>query len=776
MAVNTLGQILQIVPVSAPGNDLTLGLKLGDVLQGKLVDILPDNRAIIQIKGLNLLAQLPETQNGQQFNRGMILDLAVTQAQPNSPSAAAGSNSQSSVSSSSPALTLKLTDISPQGSTANQISQAGLDQTEGSLPPMSLELLLGQAKLPVTSANLQAAQSLSRYGLPVDAASLNDLIQTATTLSNVENSVSTSKLPAPAANLPQSIQESLNDAKTLLNVLISQNGTGVDRPAIQGILEQIKQLEVQSNTEAPSASNPSKFQNIQEVLTALNQNLNQISDGSSQALQNFSQLLGSLQGELSTSLGAETDPPALAMAESAPSTTSASTPLSQATVTLQREVAAVLMQSLAPILETSTINQADILTALNQLSSNVSVSSSAQAEQILASSNFQNSGFQNSVAGLSSAPTEGLANLQASIGSIQEAFNETPLANPLRSLSALSLEFNSRGLPSPKIALSSLPLESVIEAVAFLKARGVPPSRPAVEAVASQLNEGQDLGSQMGQILNSSQNLPEGFLELQPPLQQAMSSLNLFLNQNGIQPDANDVANQMHAFVLNSGLNLERSLAPNSAISESRLPTSNAGAMAKSDPAESLKGNLLRLQDALQEATQHPVAQASPELSSQLVELSSHVNSAINAMHTLQLAARPTPAFDVTTIQLPVYLGGPLGSGQLSVYWKKGRPHEINEQDPVNVVFLLNTRGLGDVKVQLQVWKQDCQCRVSVGSEESRNFLRAEAPAFEKSFAQNTPFKLSTLDISGSSGPLKRALDFSDDGASRSGTGLNLTA
>jgi hypothetical protein len=94
----------------------------------------------------------------------------------------------------------------------------------------------------------------------------------------------------------------------------------------------------------------------------------------------------------------------------------------------------------------------------------------------------------------------------------------------------------------------------------------------------------------------------------------------------------------------------------------------------------------------------------------------------------------------------------------------------------VNVVFLLNTRGLGDVKVQLQVWKNDCQCKVSVSNEEASKFIQGEASELSEGFSNNTPFTLSKLDISAATDPLRRALDSSDDLPSRPDTGLNLTA
>src|SRR4051812_31505882 len=98
MAVNALGQTLQLLLNQAPQSDLSLGLKAGDVAQARLVEMLPDNRAIVQIKGLNLVAQLPAPQPGQKFEKGMTLDLAVLQSQPK-PSGAPSSPSVSSQAS-----------------------------------------------------------------------------------------------------------------------------------------------------------------------------------------------------------------------------------------------------------------------------------------------------------------------------------------------------------------------------------------------------------------------------------------------------------------------------------------------------------------------------------------------------------------------------------------------------------------------------------------------------------------------------------------------------
>jgi hypothetical protein len=858
MAVNALGQTIQLLLGQTPNNDLTLGLKAGDVTQGRLVDILPDNRAIIQINGSNMVAQLPAAQPGQAFVKGVLLNLAVVQAQPkpvgSTPSQPAGASptpssmlrdawlqgSASGTSENGPghmpsaALTLKFLGLAGPGANPSPELEQGIGQAPQALPQQSLEGLLAQAKLPSTAANLQAASSLSKYGLPVDSQTLHSVIGTAQALIQVETSSQASVNPASSQVVSSSLfqaasiggtaltpllMQSLGEAKTLLGVVATQPDRLSERPQIQSLVRQIDELLGQAPQTTPELvpksqggqavavtpqqelSQPDAFPSGNQSQAPLSQNstpaqaaasldaaLNMLSEGRQNALghvaqviSGFKEFLPSLQtaqalpaGNPAPATGAPLQSSSITPQALAPSGFQAAQPSPPGIASMQRELAAVLFQHLAPAMAQGGASQPDLMAALSKLAAAVAAPQSPLAEALLQS-------LANQGAPLALLPAnQGVQALQDGLASIRTAFQAAPLRGLVTSAPALASEFEQRQIPASRISLSELPVEHVVEAVAFLKARQIPASRSAVEAVASQLNEGGGLGQQLNKILQTQETLPQGFLALQPRLSQEVQDLKTFLDQNAVDPAGGRVAAQIQDFVAKSGLNLESSLASLAfPVQEGNAEQGQPRALAQSqaqNPALTLKAGLLRLKDAVQETLLQPMAQASPALSGKLQQLLIHVESAVNAMHALQFAAKPTPAFDVTTLQLPISLAGQVQGGQLSIYWKKGKPHEIGGSDPVNVVFLLNTRALGDVKVQLQVWKSDCQCKVSVGSEEAGKFIEAEAPELRRGFSANTPFSLSKLDISTARPAQSGPLGLQAEAPARGASGLNLTA
>src|SRR4051812_47492370 len=83
MALNSLGLPLVLQASNQQVQDLMSGLKAGDLLRGRLVDLLPGGKAVLNLQGQNLLAQLPPASSGQVFQKGALLMLQVTQAAPN---------------------------------------------------------------------------------------------------------------------------------------------------------------------------------------------------------------------------------------------------------------------------------------------------------------------------------------------------------------------------------------------------------------------------------------------------------------------------------------------------------------------------------------------------------------------------------------------------------------------------------------------------------------------------------------------------------------------
>ncbi len=584
MTVNALGQNIKVLLNTVP--EKNMGLRLGDVLRARVVDLLPDNKAIIEVRGKNLLADLSGLSNTGALSKGSFLDLSVGQTPVQG------------------GATLSLRLLKVSGGEGSGIL-GSLSGSTGQGEVANLESLLGQLQIPVTNANLRAAQSLSQYGLPVDRATLSSLIRSADLLLGVED--------LAAAGIPDPY--------------------GMSAPA-------------------PGAASLS-------------------GNGLPRALQ--------------------------------------------------RELATALIQGSWGPGGRASLDQSGLEQILDSMAQRLGDGGDPSAENLFESARSQGDfGPAISGAGMRQAALEALAG-------IRSAFEATPLDRALVSASAMSDAFRSRGLGAPQVPLNGFPRETLLEALAFLRARGLPASRPLVETVAMGIaREGGDLGATLGAIMASQSGI-----EPSAGLLQAFSSLGQFLAEHHLDM-GNPAAlwSQMMDYVGDSGLDLEKSLL-------------NPETASSIHPAESLKGRLLHLAAALREATEHGGGRLSPESE----RLARDINQAISSLDTMNLAARPTPAFDVTTLQLPVLMDGQLQSGQLSIYWKKGRPHRLDEKDPVNVSFLLNTAALGEVKIQLQVWKNECQCKVSVQEPGNRDFLKESADGLRKGFETNTRFKLSGLDF-----------------------------
>jgi hypothetical protein len=797
MAVNFIGQNIQLLLNPAQRSDISQGLQVGDAVQARVLDLLPDNRAVIQLNGMNLLASLPSAQ-GQSLSRGSVLELAVLQAQNQASQPAA--TGTGGATASGPALSLKLLNVVQPGASNNLLSaQAQPQELAATLPRPSLENILAQAQLPATPANLQAAQSLNRYGLPLDKATLQTVVKSAEVMIGAENLPSQSSTQAPS--LPPGLNQSLSDAKTLLTILSNQ--AGPDRPTLQNLLKQVDAIQNQaepsqaSQPQAPAsrpiltatAQMPSQQLSLDSLKAALDLSVTQASDAKPGSLQAMGQALNQVEAALPQIASVQVQSAAPQALEPAKETHP------QVLDSLSTEVSASLVHEAASqIALQGPLTQDGLQAIFSTLQEKISVPQSRAAELLFQSAKTQlesqaakppqeqdsvPSPVQEVPLALQELETDPRPALIQALNQFQEAFQSQPLAAPLRSATELSSALEARSLPAPQLPLSNLPKEAVLEAVAFLKARSLPTTRGFVEPVATELGQGRNLGDVLQQISSAQSELPQGLLRFNPSLEQAFQNLSNFLSQNTADPNHSQFWTQLRDFSSQTGLNLEHSLAkPDSAPPGPGPRLSQAPAGPVVDPSETLKAGLLKLRAAVLQASQDPVAQSSGELSGKLGRLAGDVNGALNSLHTMSLAAHPTTAFEVNNIQLPISIGGQMQGGQLSVYWKRGQAKELNASEPVNVVFLLKTRGLGEIKAQLQVWKDDCQCKVTVADPSTKSLLEGAAGDLKSGFESNTRFSLNqfAVDLAGAQSPATLLNEIPSPGPGPGSIALNVTA
>ncbi len=756
MAVNALGQTLNLLLNQVQNKDLAQAFKLGENLRARIVDLLPDNKAIVMLKGLNVIAQLPAPLGGFAPAKGDVLNLAVLQ-------------SQAQATGQGPAVSLKLLSIESGQNNQAQSQNAGAANT--TLAPQrpatllaALETALTQANLPVNESNLRAAETLFQAGRSTDTNALRDVVGRTLQLLDVEIQAiappvsQTESRPA----LPPQLAQAFQEARDLLSLVATQPSP--EAPLAQSLIRRIDSM-LQGTTPASNMpQNPAQPTPQPAQLAVLVQTtLERASLQPSMTPQRLAPLIS--QGETLLAQIATLAPETLAQAE--PQTP---LPLPAAlNLSLDQEAGAALLARLVHEgANQGPIPSANVIELLTQLADESSQVASPLANQILKASLTQS--------GETQAPASATLIVPGVFDDMAAALQAQPMAESYPDLSALRDALQTAGINLPEQLLQNLPAPILHEAVAILRSRDLPATRPAVLALAQHLMEGSQLSQDLQALVQEPlPALQQGGTSLLA-VQKELNALSQFLAAQGLQPEQPSLATHIQNLSLTLGVDLESRLAVlaglEPGLSVDPQPTNkpqDAPAL-----ADTLKGNLSRLLDSAKAAGRDPAVVASRELSQAMDQVAQKAQSAINHLDAANLLSRPTQTFDVITTPLPIWFQGQLQHAELSVFWRKGQPRELGK-DPVSVVLVLDTRALGQVKIQMQVWKDECRCRVSVNSPDVSAFLKAAGPELTQAFSDNTPFRLSSLEFSAGQAA-QSALAALDMAQQRLGAGLSLSA
>jgi len=101
-------------------------------------------------------------------------------------------------------------------------------------------------------------------------------------------------------------------------------------------------------------------------------------------------------------------------------------------------------------------------------------------------------------------------------------------------------------------------------------------------------------------------------------------------------------------------------------------------------------------------------------------------------MNAIQFINQKPVTMDMLYTQLPVFFNNKIFHGELQVWFRKGSVKENLEKSvPVNLAFILETTNLGNVKINLTVFKKDVECNIKADSEKAVKILAKEKEAFE---------------------------------------------
>ncbi len=687
MAINPASLPIQLLPGQAQLAGLTQNLESGDLLRGRVVELLAGQKAVISLNGTNLLAELPA---GNAIQRGDILTLQVL-------------SSDAKQVGQAPAISLKLLSNLPK-----ELSLPTNSATPPIPPHQVLEASLLSARLPISNTNLELVASLARVGLPLDPATLHSVIQITDALVEVQNPGS-----APVAIPSENIQLA-NALKDLRAALTMRLGESSPQALVARVV--IPNLEAASQTLVQRPLAPAQLQILVPQTQAILERV--LSTGPMPTLE-----IDSLVQEIK-----------LAIQTSAPNATLPTIPVPQQnSVPIDTSLLGAATRELAAVLLAGPIDitPQNFVSSLNAAipDSNVTVPSSA-----LRSLQAQ-------------FPTADLQTLNAALvqakQSIIQAFVASPPSYDLKNSADLTLALRQVGLNPPSQDLAALPRVTVQEAVIFLKARNIDVTRAAVEAVATYLSSDGDLSAPLSRIAETQTQMPKEALVQHPALNQALTRLSDTLRALALDGSVehNAFNQQIKAVADKLGMNLEHDLALANVLKDPKSATTTV-------PLEqTLKAVLETVHAEASKALASSSMRSQPDVSLSLQATLKDVSSALASLTTSQLAARPTPAYEVLNIQLPVWAGGQMQRGDLSVYWRRGAAKDLNERDPVNVLINLDTRGLGPVRVLMQAFKSECRCQVLVQDKTTLNFVRGEGSDLRHGFDERTPFNLSRLDF-----------------------------
>ena len=874
MAVNALGQAIQLLLSNTQLGEVTDRLQVGQQIRARVTEVLPGDQAVVNIQGTNVLAQLQAGLGGG-LSKGDMLLLQVTGLPSGLSDAQAGNAAgQGSVSS------LNLRFLGLLGG-PGQEAQAAAAQGAASASLSSLgELtaLLQQLNLEPSSANLAVVQGLRQTGLPVSPTLVREIVQQALQAlqqapaaadSTPSGAPGPGAAPAGSGAVSQAAGQAasrvVSDARETLALLSfldqQQPSTQVHLQiqqaarGLEGFLAGLEGGTAGSASQGPQAAPPALSQGQVERLDQALQGFIQDPQAASVAglIRDLAALQASVQGRPAPSAPPVPLPPDLAptvaeppfqppslvpspqpgpslaggdppsVSTQAPGPDASTLPLPQTPTDLPAPGAAprqaetgisgpagqpaAAPDSGAPAgrgpLASAPGVARDSAPAAPPVPSGVASGDGAgaysgaparavppardwaslQAFQDLANTVFQDlqpgqsgpvsnagllSGLESAVQELQTpgsslgqavvaesralasaeglpapAPDQVLAGALDYLRGLQQAFQAAPLAQPAASTGEIWQQAQARvPLPTSR-PLESLPTESVLKAAVFLRARQLPASRALLQPVAQSLAKGEPLSSQVAQIQQQAQSLPASLLAQAPDLAQALQQLQAAFTALGIQVEGQDLAGQLAANPSHLGLDLEGSLA---AQASGRAGESGPAASPAS-AGRDLKSALLRLDRGLKSGLLDST-QATEGDRQQAARLAAQTSSALASLTTLQLANQPLLSHDMVSVQVPLWFGKEPVPGQLSVYWKRGREPRLDDKEPLQVVVQLNTRGLGQVKVSLTVYKKDCKCRVEVENEPARQHLARNLDSLKKGFGQNTPFELQAVDLS----------------------------
>lgn len=782
MAINRVDQNklfeLLMTPDREVQNFLTT-LKAGDALRGRVIDIIPsENRAVINFKGYNLVADMPKS---APFSRGDVINVTVSQT---------GDKLMMKLSGDMAAAIGKGMELIPQGSAA----------------PTQIATLLEGMKLPVNEQNIYISQKLNDYHLPVTKENVTEISNSLNRYLdikgidvrafNIENAQLARDIglaamfmiddTLTAATLgPTGQKEAAALSARMSNIFNAYNAAaGVDRQmnvrvsagtvifsakgfqpadlsaainnlAAQGLISGedagLAAQQLNSNPQSGTLSfnsNAAKItysqaSGLEAHFTYMNGMMSQfltLPQQQSAALSAVQNMFDSGFERLNHQGTIEAPPQGNAIPANALDAKGA--------MMLEgiRQLYSTLKDAVTPG-SVADVKQAvrDAVSNAIMLANNTKVfiknfdsmktgaamdAGQARAELSKAASALKL--MENAIAPFDGMATDKIdlkpAQLNSVFNSIKNFVDAGRDSGLFKAPTAVTI--TAAGFVAP-----DFDAESAIESLTFLKSRGLPLDRDVFTDIMTKYFKNDMKLNQNIENFSAAAAAPglddaavsgiktqiEGIRTLIEHI--SLSSSGDFLN-------ALDMQEKIKRFVNDSGLNLEARL--------------SAGTDPK-ELKENLKSMLINLGTEIQKIEHKGLTDAARHAVSRVEDSASDLLANLNA---IQLINQRPVSFDMLYAQIPVFFNNKYFNGELQVWHRKGSLKDnLDNGIPVNLVFVLNTTNIGTVKINMTVFRNDLECNIKTDNEKAKQVLNRAKNDFFKGI-DDTSYNLKAFNIS----------------------------
>ncbi len=277
--------------------------------------------------------------------------------------------------------------------------------------------------------------------------------------------------------------------------------------------------------------------------------------------------------------------------------------------------------------------------------------------------------------------------------------------------------------------ISNISIESIIESLAFLKTRNINiDNEKFIDIMTKYFANDMKLSKNLEKLnllINNEKILENQFKNISDIINNIKKTLNEIL----IKPDNNNLKseillNQLKTFIDKSGLNIEKNIMNilSNNLNKSIKPISQQTI----EPSihilhNNLKSLLIKLSEEIDVTNS---INLNNSIKKYLLSLKETSKDILNNLNAIQLINQKQTAIDLIYTQIPVFLDTKYFNGELQVWYRKeGLKQDLGKLTPVNILFILNTSNLGQIKLHLVIFKNQIDCIIQTQNEKSKQIL-----------------------------------------------------